>query len=225
MSLEEIAVYIHELMLKYGYSGVFLSSFLTHLVPFIALPYLAVIWTLVAASPQLNPLVIGLMGGLGAGVGKLSSYYIGVGGAKVLGRDVRKELEALRDLLKDRIGLIVFLASSTPIPDDIVLIPVGMTRYTLWKYLVFTIMGKTTLCSSVAISSAAFIKAFEWILGAGAGLTSTLISILIMLIFTYAILKIDWLTVASEVRRRGWRGLMEKVRREGVGSILRKRAR
>ncbi|RLF13531.1 MAG: hypothetical protein DRN06_08505 [Thermoprotei archaeon] len=220
MVLEEAAGYIYGLMLSYGYVGAFISAFLSHLVPFIALPYLAVVWLLVTTVPQLNPALIGLLSGLGAGMGKVSSYYIGVGGARVVGEARRRELEALRGLLKDYAALAAFLAAATPIPDDVVLITVGMIKYPLWKFLVSTVLGKILLCSAVALTASKFTEILGWLVGAEGGLTGTFISVATMLVFTFFVLKINWSFIAEVVGREGWRGLVAKVRREGLGTIF-----
>ncbi|RLF16023.1 MAG: hypothetical protein DRJ97_02240 [Thermoprotei archaeon] len=210
-----VVEFIYELLLKYGYLGAFLSAFLSHLVPFIAIPYLAMVWLLVVTVPSLNPLLIGVLSGLGAGLGKISSYYIGAGGYRVVSENRRKELEALRGLVKDYAALLAFLASATPLPDDVVLIAIGMIRYPLWKYLVSTVAGKIVLCSAVSLAASEFTEVIGLLVGAEGGWRSTLIAIAVMLAFTYVVLKINWSAIALTVEREGWRGVVKRLRAEG----------
>lgn len=214
---------IYYLLASYGYLGAFLSSFLSHLVPFLSLPYLAVVWLLSSTVPGLSPWLVGLSSGLGAGLGKLSSYLIGRGGAYIVGEERRRQLEALRGLVGDYAGLAAFLASATPIPDDVVLIPVGMVRYPLWRYLAATLAGKVALCTSVALFASKFGEALRWLVGVEGGWASVAASVAIMLSFSYLILRIDWLAVAEELARSGWRGLVGRARREGLGFLFTKR--
>lgn len=223
MSLGGAEEVIYALMTSYGYLGAFLSALISHLIPFIALPYLAIVWILASAVPSLNPWLIGLASGVGAGVGKVSSYIIGRGGAMAVGEDRRRQLEVLRGLVKDYAGLAAFIASATPLPDDVVLIAVGMIRYSLLKYLVATLGGKVVLCVSVAVLSSKFSGAVGWLVGARGGWVGLAASIAFMLSIAYLILRVDWSTVAEEVARSGWRGLAERARREGVGFLFTKR--
>ncbi|MCX8204792.1 MAG: VTT domain-containing protein [Candidatus Nezhaarchaeota archaeon] len=221
-SAEEL---IYSLIMNYGYLGAFLSALLSHLVPFIALPYLAVVWLLASTMPGLNPWMIGVLSGLGAGLGKASSYLIGRGGASIVGEERKRQLEALRGLLKDYAGLAALLASATPIPDDVVLIPVGMVRYSLWKYLAATVIGKVFLCTTVSLFASKFGEALRWLIGVEGGWVGVAASVAIMLLFSAFILRVDWLAVAEEVSRSGWRGFADRVRREGLGFLFTKRPR
>ncbi|MEM4699616.1 MAG: VTT domain-containing protein [Candidatus Nezhaarchaeales archaeon] len=214
---------IYQLLASYGYLGAFLSSFLSHLVPFLPLPYLAVVWLLSSTVPGLSPLLVGLLSGLGAGLGKLSSYLIGRGGACIVGEERRRQLEALKGLVGDYAGLAAFLASATPIPDDIVLIPVGMVRYPLWRYLAATLAGKVTLCTSVALFASVLGEALKWLVGAEGGWALAAASVAIMLLLSYFILRINWMAVAEELAKSGWRGLVDRARREGLGFLFTRR--
>lgn len=187
---------LYELVLKYGYVGSFLASFLSHVIPFVALPYLAVVWSL---SKILNPVAIGVLSGLGAGLGKLSSYYIGLGGGRLIaGSRRRAQLDALKGLVKHYGVLVAFIASATPLPDDVFLIPLGMIKYSLWKYLAATISGKVFLCLAVATAGHLVGGLLDILLGEG-NVYSLLASILIMVVLAYFIFKIDWV----KIRRAG----------------------
>lgn len=226
MSLEGDAwALIYSLATEYGYLGALLASLLSHLVPFAAIPYLAVVWLLASTVPGINPWLLGVLSGLGAGLGKASSYFIGRGGARIVGGERRRQLEALKELTGDYAGLVAFIASATPIPDDVFLIPVGMLRYSLWKYLAATVAGKALLCTAVSLFAFKLGEALRWLVGAEGDWAGAAASILIMLLFSYAILRIDWLAVAEEVKRSGWRGLVDRLRREGPGFLFVKRPR
>jgi len=215
---------LHSLLLEHGYYlGAFLSALISHLVPFIPLPYLAVVWLLASTIPGLNPLLIGLSSGLGAGLGKASSYFIGRGGARLVGEERRRQLEVLGGLIKDYAALAAFIVSATPIPDDAFLIAVGMMRYPLWKYMVATLSGKVVLCVSAALLASSLTEALGWIMDAHGGWLSVAASVALMVAVAYVILRIDWSAVAEEVARSGWRGLMERAKREGLRTILLKR--
>ena len=206
--------------MQHGYLGAFFSALLSHLIPFIAFPYLAVVWLLASTIPSLDPLLIGVLSGVGAGLGKLSSYFIGRGGARVVGEERRRQLEVLKGLVRDYAAVAVFIASATPVPDDVVLISVGMINYPVWKYLLATLGGKVFLCTVVALSASGFAEVMGWLVGGSGGWLSVAASIAFMLAVTYVILRVDWAFVAEEVARSGWSGLAERVRREGLGVLF-----
>lgn len=210
----------YELVLRYGYLGSFLASLLSHVIPFAALPYLTVVWSL---SKILNPIAVGLLSGLGAGIGKLSSYYIGFGGGRLIAGPKRNtQTEAFRKLVKNYGALIAFLASATPLPDDAFLIPLGAMKYDLWKYLAATISGKVLLCLTVATVGRLMGFLLDVLLGEG-DVYSLLASILIAVVLTYLVLKIDWVKLTVVLNAQGWRGLVNLLTKEGWKALIVKR--
>jgi uncharacterized membrane protein YdjX (TVP38/TMEM64 family) len=50
-------------------------------------------------------------------------------------------------------GIFVFLYAATPLPDDILLIALGATKYPLWKTVVACSLGKIVLCLFVVLGA------------------------------------------------------------------------
>jgi membrane protein YqaA with SNARE-associated domain len=124
-----------------GYAGAFLAGFLGASIPFfpsyILIPLMAT---------QLNPLVVGVVAGIGAGVGQYLHYYVGLGGRYLFSAETRTRFEKWRVRYgKYGVWLIVLLAATPLTPDDIVWIPLGLMRYPKLKALVAGIAGKTVL--------------------------------------------------------------------------------
>jgi len=126
---------------RMGYGGAFLAGFLGASVPFfpsyILIPLMAT---------RLNPLIVAITSGIGAGVGQYLHYYIGLGGRRLFSPETRARFEKWRVRYgKYGVGLIVLLAATPLTPDDIVWIPLGLMRYPRAKALIAGVTGKTIL--------------------------------------------------------------------------------
>jgi len=124
-----------------GYVGAFLAGFLGASIPFfpsfILIPLLAT---------QLNPLIVGVVSGMGAGLGQYLHYYIGLGGRHLFSLESQARFERWRDRHAKYGAWLILLLAATPLtPDDIIWIPLGLMRYPKAKALAAGIVGKTIL--------------------------------------------------------------------------------
>jgi membrane protein YqaA with SNARE-associated domain len=126
---------------RIGYAGAFLAGFLGASIPFfpsyILIPLMAT---------QLNPIIVGVVSGIGAGLGQYLHYYIGLGGRHLFSPETQARFERWRDRLgKYGFWLITILAATPLTPDDVIWIPLGLMRYPKTKALIGGVTGKTTL--------------------------------------------------------------------------------
>jgi len=92
---------------------------------------------------------IAIIGGLGCAFGELSGYIVGYG-AKKLANGTHSELlenvDGFGKLILEnerRAPLYVFIFALTPLPDDIIFLPLGMIKYPAWKCILPGWLGKT----------------------------------------------------------------------------------
>jgi membrane protein YqaA with SNARE-associated domain len=91
---------------------------------------------------------IAIIGGLGAALGELTGYIIGFGAKKIAESrrsDVLQNIDGFgKVILKNqkRTPLYVFLFVLTPLPDDILFLPLGMIKYPFWKCIIPGWLGK-----------------------------------------------------------------------------------
>jgi membrane protein YqaA with SNARE-associated domain len=131
------------LVSSYGYFGVFLVSLLGSASIFFPLPSTFVVF---GAALFLDPLLLGLVGGLGAAIGEFTGYVIGAGGGKIIKRKWKKDFKKAEKMFQKYGGFfIITLFAATPLPDDIVGILGGTLRYPLKKFFVATLIGKIIL--------------------------------------------------------------------------------
>ncbi len=186
--MADIWAWMSNLVATYGYGGAFLISLFGNFTVFFPVPFAITIY---AFGATLNPLLLGFVCGVGSTIGEFSAYIIGRGGRRVINDRYGKQLETAK-LLVQRYGMaIIFLFAITPLPDDLILIPLGMLRYNLKKALVAMFAGKFMMCTAIAYAgrySYSLIKDVFASSGWLGGLAST--GLLIILI--YLLLKVDW---------------------------------
>lgn len=141
---------ILETLGRMGYGGAFLAGFLGASIPFfpsyVLIPLMAT---------QLDPLLVGIISGIGAGVGQYLHYYIGFGGRFLFSPETGARFEKWRTKHGKFVVWLIILFAATPMtPDDIVWIPLGLMRYPRLKALLAGIAGKTIL--SLAYSYAGY---------------------------------------------------------------------
>ncbi|OLS13521.1 MAG: hypothetical protein RBG13Loki_2862 [Promethearchaeota archaeon CR_4] len=94
--------------------------------------------------------ILGLafIGGLGCAFGEFSGYALGYGVKTVADKKqshIFEKMGALAKRLtesKGRTPLIIFLFALTPLPDDILIIPLGMIKYPWYKCILPSWLGK-----------------------------------------------------------------------------------
>jgi membrane protein YqaA with SNARE-associated domain len=175
----------------------FLISLVLGFVPFLSGAEL-VGMTSVIGLPGIDGLLLGIFSGLGAGLGKISSYFYGRGAREYV---VRGRYAKKFDLIKRVFGRYIFLAilfgSATPMPDDFIFIPVGIMKYSLWKTVIGLVAGKVFLSIVFAVGG---LYALD-LLGLG-GQISLTTSLLLALAFLGLMVLYMMLDVEEWIERR-----------------------
>jgi len=196
-----------KIALNYGYVGAIIVSILGNFLPFIPIPYLIAIYYMASYMP-VDPIILGIVAGIGGAIGKSVIYLLGFEGSKIIiTEEKRRQIEKFKEMLGKYGAIAVFFATVTPSPDDIVIIPLGLVRYSFIKFFIATALGKILLSIAVALFGKYFTEQLNIVFGEG-NIYGILISIIVLLIMTWIILKIDWIKVAEIVDTSGLRGLI-----------------
>lgn len=155
--MDVFAIFIENLS-ELGYLGALLAGFLGSSTLFFSV--FPSFITIPIIGSQLNPLFVGIIAGLGAGVGQYLHYYIGVGGRKLFelkkislskykipqfyNRQKKKGYWEER-IKKYGVGIIFIFAATPLTPDDLLWIPLGIMGYPKVPALIAAILGKITL--------------------------------------------------------------------------------
>ena len=189
MDINSLLATITELVIKYGYVGAFIIAIISNMILFLPVPYLAAFFIL--AGKGINLILLSIIGGLGAAIGKLLSYLVGLSSRYFTSEEKRRRLDALKKIsnMTSSYGfLIILLATATPMPDDAILVPFGMMKYDLLKYFSACFLGKTIL-TMVIIS---WRKALDTLLTTIGWKLSLVISIIAFLIIIAIVFYVDW---------------------------------
>jgi len=140
------------------YLAVFVVTIIGNASIFIAIPYpLAILYAL-ASGVDLAILIV--VASAAAAIGELSSYMVGALGRKIKEeyKDFYDRLSSLLERNRKKVYLIVFLMAATPLPDDLILIPLGLARFGLLKSFVPCFLGKLVLIFILVVFSEFFVR-------------------------------------------------------------------
>jgi membrane protein YqaA with SNARE-associated domain len=180
---------------QYGYLGIFFISLLGSTSVFIPIPSTVVIF-IIAGNTPLDPLLIAVFAGLGAAVGELSGYLIGLGGRKVIGERYKRKMEILMKLFKRFGPVVIFVFALTPLPDDLLFIPLGIMRYKIVNAFIPALLGKFISNLIIAYAGRLSIGIILSIFGAeGEGISlliGTVLAIILLIVVFVIMFKVDW---------------------------------
>jgi membrane protein YqaA with SNARE-associated domain len=199
--LTDIENWLRDFAVQYGYLGIFLISLLGATSIFVPIPYTVVIFILGGLQDNLgnwvfDPFWIAVAAGAGAAIGEFSGYAIGFGGRRVVGDKYKKRMEFLTKLFKKYGTIAIFVFALTPLPDDLLFIPLGVMRYSLIRAFIPAVLGKFFSNLIIAYSGRLSLEIVSILFGVeGEGtslLVGTIIGIVLLVIVFVIMFKVDW---------------------------------
>ncbi len=139
------------------YIGVFIISIFGNFTVIFPVPYLFIL-LLIALRPGftlLDALLLGIVAGAGAAIGETVAWLLGRTQSESLEESPtgQQMLKIRGQIERGYGGLLIFIYAATPLPDDILLIALGATKYPLWKALVFCFFGKVVLALVITMGA------------------------------------------------------------------------
>lgn len=179
-----------------GYLGVLLISFIGSIIVFIPVPYFPVLVT-ATLNRNLDPHVIALTSAVGAVAAKMIIFYGSYYGRNILSSKTKKRIMPLQRLLGKYGWVGAFTASVTPIPDDLVYIPLGLAKYNPWKFATAVFAGKLILNEMIVAGTIFVGRPFVDMLSSEEVnplylVTGAVVSAVILGLIIYFSLRIDW---------------------------------
>jgi membrane protein YqaA with SNARE-associated domain len=174
--------------MQYGYFGVFLISLIGSLSIIIPVPYTLLIYVM---GGVLDPILVAIASGFGSAVGEFSGYALGYYGRAVISEERQRKMGFMVKVF-DRYGFFaIFFFALTPLPDDLLFIPLGIMRYSFVKAFVPSLLGKLLMSFILAYSGHLSIGFIRDLLGEG-GLIGAIVTVILLIVIMVAMLKIDW---------------------------------
>ena len=179
-----------------GYLGVLVISFIGSIIVFIPVPYFPVLVT-ATLNRNLDPHVIALSSAVGAVAAKMIIFYGSYYGRNILSSKTKKRIMPLQRLLGKYGWVGAFTASLTPIPDDLVYIPLGLAKYNPWKFATAVFAGKLLLNEMIVAGTIFIGRPFVDMLSAEEIdplylITGAIVTAAVMGLIIYFSLRINW---------------------------------
>jgi membrane protein YqaA with SNARE-associated domain len=200
-----IALYnwICEMSLLLGYTGAVLVSFLGNATILFPFPYVGLPFVLGGLRDVdsgvflFDPWMIGFLSGIGAMIGEMTGYYIGYGGSHFIEEEKTNSFRSFIEQYPRTTPLVIWFLAVTPIPDDVIIVPLGAAKYPWWKVFIPGFIGKIILLTGIAWAGR---FGLEWIVsivdssysGSIFSLSIEILGLLILIVFLYLIIRIDW---------------------------------
>ena len=177
--------------------GVLLGSFILNLIPF-AGPSNLLIASNAALLVNTDPFTLGFLVALGSASAKFIHYVVTFFVGGLLSEQRRKRLNEVNLKVGKWAFLALFIVSATPIPDEPVIIPLGLMKYNPAKFCLAIFLGKILITTL-----GAYLGQF------GQGALSSLItqealialSIILTIAITIILLKIDITKIAQKIQK------------------------
>ena len=127
-----------------GFLSLALVNFFGSLVPFVPLPGFLLLATM-SVGDQYDLHVLALLSAITATIAKQIIFFVSTSGRKIINEKTRKRMRPFERLVKRYGAAAAFVAAATPIPDDIIFVPLGLAKYNPKKFFVATLTGKIVL--------------------------------------------------------------------------------
>lgn len=127
-----------------GYLGLGLLSFFGSLIPFVPVPSFLLLATM-SVGDTFNLHVLALLSAILSAGAKQIIFYASYGSRRIIKPATLRRMKPFQRLVRRYGGGAAFVAAATPIPDDMVYVPLGLAKYNPRRFFVATLAGKIVL--------------------------------------------------------------------------------
>lgn len=138
-----------------GYLGLSIVSFLGSLIPFVPIPSFLLLATM-SIGQQFDIHLLAVIAAVTSTSAKQIIFYASYSGRRMIRESTRKRMRPFERLVKRYGAAAAFVAAATPVPDDIVYIPLGLAKYNPRRFFLATLAGKLILSYVIVLASRYF---------------------------------------------------------------------
>jgi len=189
--IQQLSRWLESLALQYGYLGIFTLSFLGAASIIFPIPYTFIIFYL-GSLKVFDPLLIAISGGAGSALGEFFGYFLGYYGRATLSKERQRKIDYVMKIFSRYGALTIFIFALSPLPDDLLFIPLGIMRYNFVKAFIPSLAGKILMCLILAYGGHLSMDIVKSFLGEGDGYISIIVSTVLLIVILIVILKVDW---------------------------------
>ena len=188
--------------------AIFVGSLVSNSIPFVGVPYLLGVGLAVSKMSFWDAVATIVLSALGASVGKVIVYLFGNAFRLKLGSEVKKNLEAFQSLFRKSLFIAIVIFAATPLPDDVLYITLGITRYPLLTYFVAVFIGKVVMTAASCAYLGFTARAIEVVFRRSPllGIALAIAMVIATAYLVYVVMKVDWVEIAKAFRERGFVG-------------------
>jgi membrane protein DedA with SNARE-associated domain len=180
---------MHSIASQFGYFGVFIISVIGTMSIVVPIPYTVVI--LYLGMQGWNPLFLTISGGFGSTIGEFTGYVLGYYGRRIMSSERQRKMDYLLKLFGKWSPAAIFIFALTPLPDDLLFIPLGILRYNPLKAFVPALAGKLLMCYILASFGKVYGDALSVLFGSESWIGAIVTTVLLVLVI-YALYRVDW---------------------------------
>ena len=135
-----------------GYIGLALVSFFGSLIPFVPLPSFLLLATM-SVGDQFDLHILAIISAVTATAAKVIVFSVSYEGRRIIGEKSRKRMRPFERMVKRYGAGAAFFAAATPIPDDLIYVPLGLAKYNPKRFFIATLSGKLVLSYAIVFIS------------------------------------------------------------------------
>ena len=131
-----------------GYVILALVNFFGSLIPFVPLPGFLLLATM-SIGNEYDLHILALVSAVSATAAKQIIFYVSFKGRKIMSKKTLKRMRPFQRLVTKYGAAAAFVAAATPMPDDIIFVPLGLAKYNPKRFFISTLVGKIVLSYSI----------------------------------------------------------------------------
>jgi membrane protein YqaA with SNARE-associated domain len=125
----------------WGYIGAFVISLIASATIVLPAPGLAIV---IAMGAALDPVLLGVVAGVGSALGELTGYIAGSTGRALIPEERTRQIDTLQRLTRKYGAVLLFVLAAIPFPlFDFAGIVAGMLKMRVWTFLIAVALGKS----------------------------------------------------------------------------------
>jgi membrane protein YqaA with SNARE-associated domain len=132
-------------MMVEGYLGLFIICFIINMIPFLSPSNMVLAGAAMLLLPAFNPILVGVIIAISATAAKLIHFFIVRGSRMILSEERLKSLDSEEQRVKKWGAFALFIAAASPVPDDPLIVYVGLAKYSTWKFIISYFIGKVAV--------------------------------------------------------------------------------
>ena len=195
-----------------GYPGTFLVSLIGSAMVVIEVPFAVVPFLLgglregVTGPFLFDPWMIGIISGIGATLGDMTSYVLGYAGRRIIDESSTSGFNKFITEHPRATPFAIFILASTPLPLDPAVVALGIGKYSWWKLFSSCLIGEIAFLVGVAWAGRFSLDWFLGVLGIGGPVsplsaTTEVLGITLLVTIVYLTVRLDWTTLTRKLKR------------------------